>query len=65
MGIQSMQKSKDGIYADKARVHIIAAEAAPRRADFELTQAENFARLIRDGRLRDTVRREIRKARGR
>lgn len=48
--------------AEKAGVHIIAARSAPHRAGLELTQAENFARLIRDTRLRETVRREIRTA---
>ena len=45
--------------AQSARAHIKAAEANPRRKIPELTQAENFARLIVNGNLRVEVMDEI------
>lgn len=59
-----MASPRDVRIAQTARVHIIAAKAAPHRDAQELTQAENHARLIENRELRETVLKEIRKARG-
>lgn len=59
-----MPSPRDLRIAQTARVHIIAAKAAPHRNEQELTQAENHARLIEDRNIRETVLKEIRKARG-
>lgn len=54
---------QDERYADSARAHIHASEAAPQRKERELNQAENYARLIADTLLRLQVEEEIRFAR--
>lgn len=59
-----MASPRDVRIAQTARVHIIAAKAAPHRDVQELTQAENHARLIEDRELKEAVLKEIRKARG-
>ena len=59
----TMPSASDNTNAQSARAHIRAAQAAPNRKDLELTQAENFARLISDNTLRQDIEREIRSAR--
>ena len=55
--------ASDAKNAESARAHIQAAKAAPHRKELELNQAENFARLIQDSSLRETVLAEIKAAR--
>jgi hypothetical protein len=48
--------------AESARVHIIAAQAAPHRKELELRSAKNLAALIKDRTLKQTILNEISRA---
>jgi hypothetical protein len=58
-----MANAADQKNAQSATTHIQAAKSAPNRKDLELTQAENFAKLIKDMTLRSNTESAIRAAR--